>query len=212
MTCLVLDMPQRTPEWFAARLGVLTGTAAKDMLATIKSGEAAARRDLRTRLVVERLTGQAQEDVFVNADMQRGVELEDEARAAYESATGHLVTSAGFLKHPDLPVGYSPDGLLDDGAGLLELKVPRSATHLRYLRSGALPAEHAAQVLHGLYVSGAKFCDFCSYDNRYPAPLRLFRVRVERDEKAIADYDKTVRAFLAECDVELAEVEKLARG
>ena len=57
MTGIVLDVAQRSPEWFAARCGRVTSTAAADMLATIKSGEAAARRDLRTRLVCERLTG-----------------------------------------------------------------------------------------------------------------------------------------------------------
>ena len=42
---------QRSPEWFTVRAGKLTGSAAKDMLAEIKSGEAAARRDLRYKLV-----------------------------------------------------------------------------------------------------------------------------------------------------------------
>jgi hypothetical protein len=58
----VVMAEQRSPEWFAARLGRLTGSRAADMLATIKSGEAAARRDLRVQLVVERLTSTLQEE------------------------------------------------------------------------------------------------------------------------------------------------------
>jgi len=54
MAFTVIDAPQRSAEWFAARAGRLTGSVAADMLATIKSGEAAARRDLRTRLVGHR--------------------------------------------------------------------------------------------------------------------------------------------------------------
>ena len=39
----------------------------------------------------------------------------------------------------------------------------------------------------------------------FPEPLRLFRVRVERDEKEIAAYALLVRLFLQEIDKELAE-------
>ena len=53
----IVEAEQRTPAWFAARAGRLTASRAKDMLAAIKTGEAAARRDLRIQLVVERLTG-----------------------------------------------------------------------------------------------------------------------------------------------------------
>lgn len=62
-----------------ARVGLLTASCAGDMMATIKSGEAAARRDLRVRLVVERLTGVSQEDGFINAAMQRGIDKEADA-------------------------------------------------------------------------------------------------------------------------------------
>ena len=72
------DCEQRSPEWYAVRAGRLTGSCAVDMLATVKTkgAEAAARRDLRYRLVVERLTGTPQDDGngFVNAAMQRGIE------------------------------------------------------------------------------------------------------------------------------------------
>src|SRR5688500_8134096 len=46
------DVDQRSYEWFALRAGRLTGSCAADMLATLKGkAEAAARRDLRLRLV-----------------------------------------------------------------------------------------------------------------------------------------------------------------
>jgi len=63
MSFTIIDAPQRSPEWYAARCGRLTGSAAGDMLARLKgNGEAAARRDLRMRLVLEILTGLPQED------------------------------------------------------------------------------------------------------------------------------------------------------
>ena len=207
---IIHDVAQRSPEWFALRCGRLTGTAAKDMLATIKSGEAAARRDLRMRLVCERLTGQTQDNGYINADMQRGIDKEPEALLAYESATGHLVQAVGFCAHPDLRVGCSPDGLIADGAGVLEVKCPKSATHLGYLRSGTLPSEHRAQIQHALWLTGAEWADFVSFDDRFPSALQFFRVRVERADVDLKAYELVVRMFLSEVDREFAEVEQLA--
>jgi putative phage-type endonuclease len=198
---------QRTPEWFALRCGRLTASDAKDMLATIKAGEAAARRDLRMRLVCERLTGQPVEDGYANADMQRGVELEGDARQAYEAQTGQLVdTSVGFIAHDACQAGASPDGMVD--VGLVELKCPRPARHVGYVKAGTVPAEHRAQLLHQLWVSGARWVDFVSYCPQLPGHLQLFVVRFTRDEAEIAAYADKARAFLDEVDT---EVEALLR-
>lgn len=205
----VLTCAQRSPEWFAARAGVLTASHAADLLAKIKSGEAAARRDLRTRLVVERLTGQPIDEVVANADMRRGVELEPAARVAYEAETGELALEVGFCRSRTLPIGCSPDGVIGDFEGGVEIKCPRSATHLRYLRDGVLPAEYVAQVTHTLTVTGAPWWDFVSYDPRFPEPLQLFIVRVRATDLDLAGYHKQLVAFLAEVDAEFASVSQL---
>lgn len=205
----VVEVEQKSPEWFAARCGKVTGSQAGDMLSKVKTGEAAARRDLRTKLALERLTGVPQEDGYVNADMKRGAELEDAALAAYEAATGVLVERVGFVQHVSLAAGHSPDGILDDFDGLLELKAPRSATHLRYLRGKTMPAEHIAQVTHGLFVTGAQYCDFASFDPRFPEPLRLFKVRVLRSDVDLAAYELVLRVFLTEVEREVEEVSAL---
>jgi hypothetical protein len=205
MTFTICTAEQRSPEWFAARVGRLTGSRAADMLATIKSGEAAARRDLRVQLVVERLTGQPQEDPFVSAVMQRGIDKEPEAFAAYEAHSGNVVRRTGFLAHTELPVGCSLDGDVDDFTGIVELKCPKSATHLAYLKAGTIPTTHRPQLLHNLWVTGALWCDFVSFDDRFPDHLQLFVERLERNaavEFEIAMYEKAVRAFLAEVDAE----------
>ena len=196
------DLEQRTPEWFALRCGRLTASDAKDMLATVKSGEAAARRDLRMRLVCERLTGQPQSDDYTNADMQRGIRLEDVARARYEAQAGVLVdTRCGFMAHDTLLAGCSPDGVIGDV--LLEAKAPRCARHLSFLKAGVVPAEHRAQLVHQLWVSGAAAVDFVSFNDTLPAPLQLFVVRLERDDAELAAYEQKVRQFLAEVDAEV---------
>lgn len=204
MSFTIIDADQRSPEWFAARAGRLTGSCAADMLATIKSGEAAARRDLRTKLVVERLTGQPQEDGFVNAVMQRGIDKEPEAFAAYEAHSGHVARRTGFLRHDTLMVGCSLDGDVEDFAGIVEVKCPKSATHFGYLKAGYVPSNHLPQIIHNLWVTGAAWCDFVSYDDRFPAPLQLFVCRVVRNELDILAYAKCAEKFLLEVDAECA--------
>lgn len=200
----IVTAEQRSPEWFAARLGRLCASDAGKMLATVKSGEAAARRDLRLKLVCERLTGRPVEDSFQNADMARGIELEPQARIAYEFLTGVSVQQTGFLRHLEYPVGCSPDGVVGDFDGLVEIKCPRSARHLEYLNNRAVPADYRPQLLHQLWVSGAGYVDFVSFDQAMPERLQLAVTRLMRDEKDIADYEKKALAFLAEVEREYA--------
>jgi predicted phage-related endonuclease len=200
----IVNAEQRSPAWFLARAGRLTGSRASDMLATIKSGEAAVRRDLRTQLVVERLTGQPQEDVFVNAAMQWGIDHEADAFAAYEAQTGNLCRRTGFLTHTSLMVGCSLDGDVDDFAGIVEIKCPKSATHYGYVKAKELPATHRPQILHNLWVTGADWCDFVSYDPRMPEHIQLVVIRVPRVEIDVLAYAKTAEKFLEEVDAECA--------
>lgn len=207
---IVVCTDQRVPEWYAARLGKLTGSVAGDMLARIKTGEAAARRDLRTRLVCERLTNQSQEDGFVSPAMQWGIDKEADAFAAYEALTGTLVNRVGFVAHDTLQAGCSPDGEVGGYQGILELKCPKSATHLKYLRGGVVPSDYLPQITHNLWITGAEWCDFASFDDRFPPSLQLFRVRVERDQTAIDAYELMARCFLTEIEQELAELDARA--
>jgi putative phage-type endonuclease len=210
MSFIIVNAEQRSPEWFAARLGRLTGSRAKDMLATIAKGEAAARRDYRTQLVTERLTGRLEEDGFTNAAMQRGIELEPQAFAAYEAKTGQMVQRSGFLAHDTYMAGCSLDGHVGDFEGIVELKCPKSATHLRYLKAKECPTEHLPQVMHNLWITGAEWCDFVSYDDRFPEPLQLVIVRVKRTDVDLTKYEAAAVQFLAEVEAEVKAVEALA--
>src|SRR4030095_14338170 len=76
-----LVMQQRTPEWYQARTGRVTGSRAADVIARLKNGgEAAARRDLRAQLTIERLTGRPLDTGggYISSDMRVGMEGGDE--------------------------------------------------------------------------------------------------------------------------------------
>jgi hypothetical protein len=206
MNYTVIDVPQRSPEWFAARLGRLTASDAKHITSFLKNGdESAARRDLKMRLVCERLTNQSQEDGFTNADMQRGLDLEPEAFAAYEAERGVLVERVGFVSHTELMAGGSPDGVVGAFEWLVEIKAPRAANHVRYLRTGEFP-EHEAQIRHLLWLTGAAWCDFVSYCPQLPQGMRLFVCRVPRLETEMVYHEAQVRKFLNEVDLEEASL------
>jgi len=200
----IVEYEQRSTAWFLARAGRLTGSRAADMLAKIKTGEAAARRDYRLQLAVERLTGAPQENGFVNADMQRGIDLEATAFSAYEAATGEMVRRTGFICADEHMIGCSLDGDVSSFAGIIELKVPKSTTHIGYFKSGGIPANHLPQVQHNLWVTGAEWCDFASFDDRLPKPLQLFKVRVYAKDLDMAGYATEAMKFLAEVEAEVA--------
>jgi predicted phage-related endonuclease len=206
----ILAVDQRSDAWRQARLGRITGSRAADLVATIKSGEAAARRDYRIELVCERLTGISADDGYVSKDMQRGTDLEQAAFAAYEARTGRLVRKTGFIAHDVLMAGCSLDGDVNECRGFVELKCPKSATHLRYLRSGSVPSDYLPQITHNLWITGAEWCDFVSFDDRFPPTLQFFRVRVPRDDRAIAAYEAKAVAFLAEVDRECEALATMA--
>jgi len=197
---IVIDAPQRSPEWLQARVGRLTGTAALHLLDVLKDGKTPGykRRDLLARLVCERLTNAPQENGYVNAEMQRGIDKEPDAIAAYEAQSGLVVRSTGFLQHPTLLAGCSLDGHVGDMEGICEFKCPKSATHLYTLRIGRVPDDNLPQVRHNLWISEADWCDWASFDDRFPPHLSFFCTRVWRKDADIPGYERIALAFLDE--------------
>lgn len=205
----ILSIDQRSAEWHTARLGKLTASRAGEAFATLKGGgESASRRNLRLQLVLERLTGQSQENGYVNRTMERGIALEPDACAAYEAETGILVQAVGFVVHDELAAGCSPDGLTEDG--LIEIKCPEAAAHLEYVRGG-LPAAYRWQITHALWLTGAAWADFVSYHPDFPEALRLKITRLFAKDIDLAAYELSVRLFLGEVEQELAQVEALSQ-
>jgi hypothetical protein len=213
MRFTIHDAPQRSPEWFQSRLGRLTGSRAADALNFLKGGkESAARRDYRMELVCERLTGKADEEGFVSDAMQRGIDLEPAALMAYEQLTGLVAQPSGFLALTDVMAGCSLDGQIDNFTGILEIKCPKTATHLGYRRSSTVPADYLPQITHNLWITGAQWCDFMSFDDRLPAELQTALVRVKRSDVDVDAYEKSALAFLAEVQADVDALRTEIKG
>ena len=189
----IFNCEQNSPEWVQARLGIVTASEFKAVMA---KGEGKTRRKYMLTVLGEKISGQPFER-YTNDYMERGHTQEDEARDLYALLTDNEVQRVGFLKRG--PVGYSPDGLIGD-SGLLEVKTKMAHLHLECLLSNDLPSEHKHQCQGGLWVSGRQWLDFVSYSPGLP----LFVKRVTRDEPYIARIKVEVDSFL----IEMATLEK----
>ena len=194
MKCLTCE--QRSPEWFAARLGLATASNFSKVLATIKSGEAAERRNYRIKLALERITGK-QEDVFQNDAMKQGTEREPLARIAYEGLTGNLVEEVGLFLHDSLECGASPDGIIDLVRGL-EIKCPTPGKHVEYLRQKAEPPEYTAQIQGCMWITERTEWDFVSFCPEFPENAQLIVRTIKRDDAYIERLSAAVEVFMRE--------------
>lgn len=185
----VFDFAQGSDEWARARLGLPTASRFADILA---KGEGKMRRKYLYELAAEIITGEPA-DSYTNAYMERGKEMEDEARAYYAFTKDVSPQRVGFIRNGR--AGASPDSLIGDEGGL-EIKTALGHIQVERLIRNDLPPEHKAQVQGSLWIAEREFWDFMSYWPKMPALI----VRVCRDENYIAALASAVAAFNDELD------------
>jgi exodeoxyribonuclease (lambda-induced) len=192
----IIEAEQRSSEWFAARLGRVTGSKAACVLMGDKT---TGRADYVLQLALERLTGVAEAPGYVSAEMQRGVDREPLARMQAE-ASGVFIRETGFLSHNTLMIGASLDGDSDDFRCIWEFKCPKSTTHIKYLKSAGalLVADYQAQLTHNVFVTGAERAIAGSFDDRLPAGLEWVQREVRAADLPLAEYEKALTKFLAD--------------
>ena len=155
------------------------------------------------QLAGEILTGKKTE-TYQSAAMQRGIEMEAEARTLYELMFDVEVQQVGLI-YPDEQRKYccSPDGIaIDVPVRGIEIKCPLIHTHVGYLLSGKLPTIYIPQVQGSMLITGLKRWDFMSY---FPG-LKPLIVQVERDDKYCDLLAKELDSFVVKL---LETVEKL---
>ena len=197
---------QGSPEWLSERAGKVTASMISNVL---MKPETAGYRDYQAQLVAEVLTGKPQGSDFTNAAMQFGTETEPLARSAYEAETGFLVNEVGFCQHPSIErAGASPDGLVGKDS-LVEIKVPKVATHLAYLIADVVPAAYKNQMMWQMACTGRQWCDFVSFRPDLPEHLQLLIVRFKRDPARILELETAVINFLDGVDKMINQLKKV---
>lgn len=194
------DFPQGSEEWKRARLGVVTGSGFDKILTNKTLKPSAQSEDYLAQLVAETILGAPLDDVS-SQYMDRGTELEPEARNWYAFHRDADVDQVGFITTDDGRVGCSPDGLVGADLGL-ELKCPSAKTHVMYARKPeALVMAYRGQIQAGMYVTGRKAWDIVSY-NPIMEPVI---VRCEPDKAYLAALEPVLAAFLADLDATLTK-------
>jgi hypothetical protein len=183
----VFDCEQGSPEWFECRRGIPT---ASEFATVMAKGEGKTRRTYLLKLLGERLTGEPTES-YSNVHMERGKEMEAEARAMYEFMKDVETRQVGFIRNGDR--GASPDSLIENNGGC-EIKTKLPHLQLDVLLRDRLPPEHVAQCQGFLWVAEREWVDFVSYWPKLP----LFVKRVYRDEEYIKNLASEVALFNAE--------------
>jgi len=192
---------QGTPEWHQLRAGKVTASRVADILAKTKTGPSASRQNYLIELALQRTTGSIAES-YSNSAMEWGTQTEPQARVAYEVATHNFVDQVAFIDHPTIKwFGCSPDGLVGDG--LIEIKCPNSATHWEYFKAKEPPKKYFIQMQAQMACTGAKWCDFVSFDPRMPERSQLLIVNVPRDNEFIVYMETEIKQFLSEVEVEV---------
>lgn len=197
----IITAAQGTPEWFAARLGIPTGSGYSNVLA---KGEGKTRKAYIVKLALELATGQVR-DTFKNQAMLDGTEREPAARAYYESRHGNLVEEVGFCRHDSLATGVSPDGLIDK-VGMVEIKSPIETTHREYMARKNEPPTYVAQIQGQLWICEREWCDFVSYHPDFPDNAKLIVRRVFRDDAYIKNLEAEIIRFNEEVQQELQDI------
>ena len=164
-------MAQRTPEWYAIRKNKLTASQASVI--------ACAGRGLDSyvlKLVADSFSS-ADPDSYTNEHIQRGIELEDQAREIYSLMTGHEVKQVGFVEMNEF-VGCSPDGLIGEDGGL-EIKCHDNKEHFRLLIGEPIDLAYRWQIQMSLFITERKWWDYVAYNPTFEKSLVILRFTID---------------------------------
>ena len=193
------DVIQGSDEWFELRLGLITSSHFAEIMVNAinrkgefddlaKWGEGA--KGYAMRLALERKTNKRL-DSFQNDWMQRGKELEPEAREKYECKTFQLVKNGGLFIDGDFAT--SPDGLVDRGG--IEIKCVKYNTHFAVMEEEYYDTKYTWQMQGQMLVAKLEFVDFVSYCPEHPKETELYIYRVKQNNILCEQISKSLEHF-----------------
>lgn len=171
----IYNFEQRSDEWYAIRRGKITASNAETIIANGKGLET-----YIYNLMAEYYSS-AEKENYINADMQRGIDLEPEAKIEFQFYTGLDIKEVGCVELNEYILA-SPDGLIGDD-GLIEIKCPNDSIYFKLLLSNNIKPEYIAQMQMQMYVTDRQYCYFVSYNPNFEKSLYI--KKINRDKEMI---------------------------
>jgi len=188
------NMEQGTEEWLEVRKGKMTASHAQAI------GNCGRGLDTYIEEIVAEKFALAREEGYTNDWMERGKELEDQARAMYELSNNVTVIEAGFIEMDD-STGCSPDGLIGEDGGL-EIKCKKNTVHSKVIREGikGVDTKDLWQCQMNMLVSGRKWWDYVMYNPNYKQNLITFKIlpdpeKIKKLKEGIAKGKEQIKAL-----------------
>lgn len=193
---------QNSSEWDRLRMTIPTAS----MFATVMAkGEGKTRSAYMRKLAGSILTDEPAEN-YTNAAMERGHEMEDEARRLYAFQYDVEPELVGFVTNDDGTVGGSPDSFIGSD-GILEIKTAAPHVLIEKIVANKFPPEHVAQCQGLLWVTERDWLDLIVYWPKMPP----FVKRAKRDEAYIKNLASEVERFNDDLAVMVEQVRRFGR-
>jgi len=174
----MIDIEQNTDEWFELRRGKITSSNFGAIMANYGKAFGNPALEYAMRVAIESKTNRSIE-TYKNEWMDRGLELESDAREAYQDITFRDVFPGNYSEIGRF--GASSDGLT--GEGMIEIKCVKYNTHFERLVKGGFDTSYQWQIRGQMWLYDKPWCDFVSYCPDFPHNKQLYIYRVERDHQ-----------------------------
>jgi len=182
------NLQQQTPEWHELRHGKIGGTTSEQLHT---SGDA-----LLNQMIAERVEpfDPMSSQSFVSDAMQRGIDMEPQARAYMEEYLSTKLEVPGWCQSDELDfMGFSPDGITSDYRTAIEIKCPTAKVHVEYIRLGdQVPQKYTHQLAQMFAVcEQLEAVYFVSYRPEFTAkPAHIVKVTRHTMAPVIAKLEK----------------------
>lgn len=137
--------------------------------------------------------------IKMNAAMQRGHDLEPEARKLFNELTLFEMIPCVYESDKYPWAAASLDGMTECGTYILEIKCPKEKSHLECCASDTIAPYYIDQCQHQLMVTGAKMCYYFSYRPEWYPKYAIVEIKpdYEYHKKII---DKEYAFYLSMCN------------
>lgn len=176
----ILDLKQRTPEWYEARRGRVGASQIASVLEISPWSSKKTQREKLMQQLIDEALGRPVK-MLSGPHLDYGNQHEDRALRQYEDETFNHVYRVGYIIDEDIRIGCSPDGLVGEDGGL-EIKCPyKWAPHMMRAKGVDVATfdsihdqpHYMAQVQQSLMITGRKWWDFYQWST---TATRLERV------------------------------------